>query len=91
MAGPTEILRDGTILSVRKVKADIQKSLLDFLTDKPLIVYFIYRIGLFKTVSSSGLKLEEAHIFLPKSYSCNFAITYLFPLSQSPVNLFFLF
>lgn len=52
-AGPTEILQDRTILSVGKVKADIQKSLLDLLTDKLLIVFVIYRIGLFKTVGSS--------------------------------------
>lgn len=65
MAAPTEILQDRTILSVGKVKADIQKSLLDLPTDKLLIVYFIYRIGLFKTVGSSWLKVEEAHIFSP--------------------------
>lgn len=53
MASPTEILQDRTVLSVGKVKADIHKSLLDFLADKLLIVYFIYRIGLFKTVGRS--------------------------------------
>ena len=67
-----------------EVKADIWKSVLDFLTDKLFIVYFICRIGSFKTGGFSLNKIwSHCHSisFLKSFLFCLLPYCVLFSLS----------